>query len=301
MDDNVSANTVLVLILAWALRIQVAPLLGPSSRRSRALLLLNLMSVEAVDAPTRAQLERRLKLTKGCGDQVMGAECPLFCQGAGRVQHANFVPSRYFQGECFLVNTFVGLCNPGSTRDLQQLILLSFVACSTRWVGARFDGEPSKREVLLQSGPESTVIYMSAGNGIARLSVTESTETPRPFSVQQDTISNTSGTATVHTIFTRRYDFATVESVPATHIMEKRRENACPGGVRRSGYCTPHYSLSKIAEKLCFERFFFRDFVLFTLVATGRCFNFLTRCFTYIMFVAQWCSVGCFFGCCTTV
>ena len=174
MDDNVSANTVLVLILAWALRIHVAPLLDPSSRRSRALLLLllKLMSVEAVDAPIRAQLERRLKLTKDCGDQVMGVECPLFCQGAGRVQHANFVPSRYFQGECFLVNTFVGLCNPGSTRDLQQLILLSFVACSTRWVGARFDGEPSKREVLLQAGPESTVIYMSARNGIARLSVT---------------------------------------------------------------------------------------------------------------------------------
>ena len=35
-------------------------------------------------------------------------------------------------------------CNPGSTRDLQQLIFLSFVACRTRQVGARLYGEPSE-------------------------------------------------------------------------------------------------------------------------------------------------------------
>ena len=35
-------------------------------------------------------------------------------------------------------------CNPGSTRDLHQLIFLSFVACRTRQVGARFGGRPSK-------------------------------------------------------------------------------------------------------------------------------------------------------------
>ena len=41
--------------------------------------------------------------------------------------------------------------------------------------------------------------------------------TPRPLLVQQDTISNTTGTATVHKIFTRRPAYLTVKSIPATH------------------------------------------------------------------------------------
>ena len=57
--------------------------------------------------------------------------------------------------------------NPGSTRSLQRLLLLFFVAWGTRLVGARFDGEPSdgndksalgQRKVLRRQNRESTEI-----------------------------------------------------------------------------------------------------------------------------------------------
>ena len=46
------------------MRTQVASLLDPTSRLSRAPLLLNLMCARAVEALTRAQREKRLKLTQ---------------------------------------------------------------------------------------------------------------------------------------------------------------------------------------------------------------------------------------------
>ena len=57
--------------------------------------------------------------------------------------------------------------NPGSTRNVQLLLFLSFVAWRTRQVGVRFDGEPSdgndrsasrQREVIRRQNRESTVI-----------------------------------------------------------------------------------------------------------------------------------------------
>ena len=44
--------------------------------------------------------------------------------------------------------------NPGSSRDLLQLLFLSFVACKTRQVGAMFDGEPSERDDRIASRNE---------------------------------------------------------------------------------------------------------------------------------------------------
>ena len=98
--------------------------------------------------------------------------------------------------------------NPGSTRNLQPLVFLSFVAWRTRQVGARFDGEPSdgndrsaskQREVLRRQNTESTVITCQRDTWLPASLSSESTETPQPLLVQQDTISNTSGTATVYT------------------------------------------------------------------------------------------------------
>ena len=69
--------------------------------------------------------------------------------------------------------------NPGSTRNLQLLLFLFFVAWRTRQVGARFDGEPSdgndrsasrQREVL-RGKQRVGSDYLSAGNVITRLSV----------------------------------------------------------------------------------------------------------------------------------
>ena len=98
--------------------------------------------------------------------------------------------------------------NHGSTRNLQLLLLLFFVAWRTRRVGARFDGEPRdgndsstsrQRAVLRRQNKESTVITCQRETRLPASLSSESTETPRPLLVQQDTISNTSGTATVHT------------------------------------------------------------------------------------------------------
>ena len=109
----------------------------------------------------------------------------------------------------FVVGSIALTPNPGSTRDLQQLIFLSFVVWRTRQAGARFDGEPSddndrsasrQREVLRRQSRESTAVITCQRETWFPASLTpESTETPRPLLVQQDTISNTSGTATVHT------------------------------------------------------------------------------------------------------
>ena len=99
--------------------------------------------------------------------------------------------------------------NPGSTRNLQPLLFLFFAAWRTRQVGARFDGEPSdgndritlrQRKVLRRQSRESTEITCQRETWWPASLSSESTETPRPLLVQQDTISNnTSGTATVHT------------------------------------------------------------------------------------------------------
>ena len=98
--------------------------------------------------------------------------------------------------------------NPGSTRNLQRLFFLFFVAWRTRQVGASFDGEPSdgndrsalrQRKLLRRQNGESTEITCQRETLLPASLSSESTETPRPRLVQQDTISNTSGTATVHT------------------------------------------------------------------------------------------------------
>ena len=69
--------------------------------------------------------------------------------------------------------------NPGSTRNLQLLRFLFFVAWRTRQVGARFDGETSdgndrrasrQREVL-RGKQRVDSDYLSAENVITRLSV----------------------------------------------------------------------------------------------------------------------------------
>ena len=49
-----------------------------------------------------------------------------------------------------------------------------------------------------QAGRESAVITCWRETGLPASLSSESTETPRPLLVEQDTISNTSGTATVH-------------------------------------------------------------------------------------------------------
>ena len=98
--------------------------------------------------------------------------------------------------------------NPGSTRNLQLLLFLFFVAWRTRQVGARFDGEPRdgndrsalrQRKVLRRQNRESTEITCQRETWLPASLSSEFTETPRPLLVQQGTISNTSGTATVHT------------------------------------------------------------------------------------------------------
>ena len=95
-------------------------------------------------------------------------------------------------------------CTLGLTHNLQQLIFLSFVACRTRQVGARFDGEPSEGKTIevrgaSQAERESTVIACQREPELPVSLSPEPTETPRPLLVQQDTISDTTGTATVHT------------------------------------------------------------------------------------------------------
>ena len=108
---------------------------------------------------------------------------------------------------------------PWSTVDWQEVMrvwvsqvrLTTATTCvmlrivySTRQVGVRFDGEPSKgktigvpwgkREVLPQEERESMVITWRRETSLPVFLSPESTET-----VAQDTISNTSGMATVHT------------------------------------------------------------------------------------------------------
>ena len=94
-------------------------------------------------------------------------------------------------------------CNPGSTRDLQQLIVLSFVAFRTRQVGARFDFEPSEGNYRNASRQEHArcftgrtrvdIDHLSKGNGIlgiTRLSFTrldgDSTTTTTSTTRQHD-------------------------------------------------------------------------------------------------------------------
>ena len=85
--------------------------------------------------------------------------------------------------------------NTGSTRNLQLLLFLSFVAWRTRQVGARFDGEPSdgndrsasRQREALRGKQRVDNDYLSAGNVIIRLSVIriygDSTTT---FSIRHD-------------------------------------------------------------------------------------------------------------------
>ena len=143
--------------------------------------------------------------------------------------------------------------NPGSTRNLQLLLFLFFVAWRTRQVGARFDGEPSdgndrsalrQRKVLRRQTEGRQRLLVSGKRDDPPLCHQNLRRIHDHFQYNKTRYIIPLERLPFIQIFTRRSVHVTVDGVPVTHIV--------PQCLNATYWRTPH-SFRTFKEKTGFQ------------------------------------------------